>query len=104
VCCAVIGGGGTALRDFISDAVGNATQDANYKGFYLPFYTVGTGAGARTAAMHASSHCLAACFPTRGSHRYPLHAAGQQYFLNNTFQYAVGDFPLGKRDFEAAFR
>ena len=44
-CCAVIGGGGTALRDFVSDAVGNATQDANYKGFYLPFYTVGTGAG-----------------------------------------------------------
>ena len=42
---AVVGGGGTALRDFVSDAVGNATQDANYKGLYLPFYTVGTGAG-----------------------------------------------------------
>lgn len=42
---AVIGGGGTALRDFVSDAVGNATQDANYKGLYLPFYTVGTGVG-----------------------------------------------------------
>ena len=45
VCVTVIGGGGTALRDFVSDAVGNATQDANYKGLYLPFYTVGTGVG-----------------------------------------------------------
>ena len=44
-CPTVIGGGGTALRDFVSDAVGNATQDANYKGLYLPFYTVGTGVG-----------------------------------------------------------
>ncbi|KAK9917387.1 hypothetical protein WJX75_003825 [Coccomyxa subellipsoidea] len=69
----IIGGGGTALRDFVSDAVGNATQDANYKGLYLPFYTVGTG-------------------------------AGQQSFLNNTFQYAIGDFPLSKKDFESAER
>lgn len=44
-CVTVLGGGGTALRDFVSDAVGNATQDANYKGLYLPFYTVGTGVG-----------------------------------------------------------
>ncbi|EIE20592.1 periplasmic binding protein-like II [Coccomyxa subellipsoidea C-169] len=56
----IVGGGGTALRDFVSDAVGNATQDSNYK--------------------------------------------GQQSFLNNTFQYAIGDFPLSKKDFEAAQR
>ncbi|BDA50526.1 probable phosphate-binding protein PstS 2 [Coccomyxa sp. Obi] len=69
----IVGGGGTALRDFVSDAVGNATQDANYKGLYLPFYTVGTG-------------------------------AGQQGFLNNTYQYAIGDFPLSKKDYDSAQR
>ena len=25
-------------------------------------------------------------------------------FINNTFQYTVGDFPLSKKDFDAAFR
>ena len=30
--------------------------------------------------------------------------AGQQMFINNTFQYAIGDFPLSKKDYEAAFR
>ncbi|CAK0787101.1 hypothetical protein CVIRNUC_010317 [Coccomyxa viridis] len=69
----VVGGGGTALRDFVSDAVGNATQDANYKGLYLPFYTVGTG-------------------------------AGQQAFLNNTYVYSIGDFPLSEKDYKTAFR
>ncbi|KAK9787885.1 hypothetical protein WJX73_010055 [Symbiochloris irregularis] len=39
------GGGSTALKKFVSDAVGNATQDANYKGVSLPFYTVGSGQG-----------------------------------------------------------
>ena len=53
---AVIGGGGTALRDFVSDAVGNATQDANYKGLYLPFYTVGTGVGKIPGTCKASRH------------------------------------------------
>ncbi|CAL5229312.1 g12616 [Coccomyxa viridis] len=69
----VIGGGGTALRDFVSDAVGNATQDANYKGLYLPFYTVGTG-------------------------------VGQQAFLNSTYVYSIGDFPLSLKDYKSAFR
>ena len=31
-------------------------------------------------------------------------ATGQQYFLNNTFTYTVGDFPLSKKGFESAAR
>ena len=59
----MVGGGGTALRDFVSDAVGNATQDANYKGFYLPFYTVGTGAGASWLA-HVRHAYQWSCHPS----------------------------------------
>ena len=46
----------------MSDAVGNATQDANYKGLYLPFYTVGTGVGEELSHVvhllptHSMSH------------------------------------------------
>ena len=30
--------------------------------------------------------------------------AGQQAFLNNTYVYAVGDFPLSVKDYKSAFR
>lgn len=41
----VDGSGSSALRDYVSDGVGNATQDSNLGGLYLPFYTEGTGVG-----------------------------------------------------------
>lgn len=30
--------------------------------------------------------------------------AGQQLFLNNTYTYSIGDFPLSTKDFKTAFR
>lgn len=128
---AVVGGGGTALRDFVSDAVGNATQDANYKGLYLPFYTVGTGAGetlapARyqgTGALMFHKHMQASCQASVKSRSVHLSTAsmqvmlkadadslklpmlaGQQAFLNNTYVYSIGDFPLSEKDYKTAFR
>lgn len=107
--CAVVGGGGTALRDFVSDAVGNATQDANYKGLYLPFYTVGTGEQIAligilsihtsyiTLLMQSWPYCMLQPFSV-------MTGAGQQSFLNNTFQYAIGDFPLSAKDYASAER
>ena len=40
-----------------------------------------------------------------GSRRVPAAvSAGQQMFINNTFQYTIGDFPLSKQLYDAAFR
>ncbi len=33
-----------------------------------------------------------------------LLGTGQQFFLNNSYQYAVGDFPLSHKDYTAALR
>ena len=30
--------------------------------------------------------------------------AGQQAFLNNTYVYSIGDFPLSEKDYKTAFR
>ena len=30
--------------------------------------------------------------------------AGQQAFLNNTYVYSIGDFPLSLKDYKSAFR
>ena len=30
--------------------------------------------------------------------------AGQQAFLNNTYVYSIGDFPLSEKDYRTAFR
>ncbi|KAK9818681.1 hypothetical protein WJX74_005373 [Apatococcus lobatus] len=42
---AVVGGGSTALQNYVAAICDNATQDSNYAGLYLPYYAVGVSTG-----------------------------------------------------------
>jgi hypothetical protein len=34
----------------------------------------------------------------------PLLAAGQQAFINYTYSYSIGDFPISLKDYKLAYR